>query len=74
MKGYDLPTSAVIGGVEYEFRSDYRAVLDIMQVMADKELTDGERAVTALAVFFVDLDSIPTSDLQEAIEYMYWFV
>lgn len=74
MTGYDLPTSATIHGREYEIRSDYRAILDLMQVMTDVEITDGERAATALAVFFVSSESIPQSDLQEAIEWMYWFV
>jgi hypothetical protein len=74
MPGYDLPTSATISGREYEIRSDYRAVLDVMQVMSDPEIEDGERAATALAVFYPDYESIPTNDLQEAIEYIYWFV
>ena len=74
MAGYDLPTAATIGGVEYSIRSDYRAVLDVMKVMADQELTDGERATLALAVFYPESDAMPARDLQEAIEYMYWFV
>lgn len=74
MSGYDLPTFATIGGHDYDIRSDYRAILDVMQVMADDELTDGERLTTALAVFFVSSESIPTKDLQAAVDYMYWFV
>ena len=44
MSAYDLPTSAVINGVEYDIRSDYRAVLDIMAVMGDSSINDQERA------------------------------
>lgn len=74
MAGYDLPTTATIGGTEYAIRSDYRAVLDVMQVMADPEITDGERAAMALAVFYPDYDSMPPVDLREAIDFLYWFV
>ncbi len=74
MAGYDLPTSLEIGGRTYEIRSDYRAVLDVMRVMADPEITDGERIATALAVFYPDGDDIPTKDLQEAVDRMYQFV
>lgn len=74
MAGYDLPTTATIGGATYDIRSDYRAVLDVMQVMADPEITDGERAATALAIFYPDAEAMPVRDLREAIEWLYWFV
>ena len=74
MAGYDLPTTATIGGGEYAIRSDYRAVLDVMQVMADPEITDGERAAMALAIFYPDSDSIPAGSLRDAIDFLYWFV
>lgn len=74
MSGYDLPTSATIGGREYEIRSDYRAVLDVMQVMADKEVEDDERAMLVLAIFYPAWRTIPSDDLQEAVKWMYWFI
>ena len=74
MGGYELPTSATIGGREYDIHSDYRAALDVMRVMADPEISDGERAVTALAVFYPDFEAIPQGDLQDAVNFMYWFV
>lgn len=74
MSGYDLPTSATIAGQEYEIRSDYRAVLDIMQVMVDPEISDAERAVITLDIFYPQSTSIPNDALQEAINYVYWFV
>lgn len=74
MSGYDLPTVAELGGTEWRIRSDYRAALDVMQVMADPELTDGERAATALAVFYPDWEDMPTRLLQEAVDWLYWFI
>ena len=74
MAGYDLPTTAEIGGVEYDVRSDFRAVLDAVSVMGDPELTDTQRASLTLQVMFVDWEAIPRSDLREALEWTFWFV
>lgn len=74
MSSYDLPKSAEIGGVEYRIRSDYRAILDIIKVMSDKELDDEERTLLVLSVFYEDFDEMPLSDFQEAVDYVFWFV
>lgn len=74
MSAYDLPTSAVINGVEYDIRSDYRAVLDIMAVMGDSSINDQERAYVILNIFYPDAETIPSSDIQEAVDYCLWFV
>lgn len=74
MGGYELPTSLEVGGREYEIRSDYRAVLDVMAVMADPDIDGEERAVTALYVFYPDLDDMPAGDLEEAVGRMHWFI
>jgi hypothetical protein len=64
----------MINGTTYQIRSDFRAVLDVLTVSADPELTDGERGALALEVFYVDYDDMPRSDYEEAIQYMQWFV
>ena len=74
MPAYDLPKSLEVGGAEYAIRSDYRAVLDIMEIMADPDLEEGERSALSLFVFYPDFDRIPTDDLQEAVDRMLWFV
>lgn len=74
MGGYDLPSSVEIGGRDYDIRSDFRAVLDVMQVMADPELGNEERAAIALSIFYPEADEIPQGDLEEAIDRMVWFV
>ena len=74
MAAYDLPTSLEVNGREWEIRSDWRAVIDAMRAMADTELDEQERAVTALYVFYPDLDEMPAEDLEEALRRMYWFV
>ncbi len=74
MSCYDLPKSAVIGGVEYEIRSDYRAILDIIKVMSDREIDDEERTLLVLSVFYPEFDEMPVEDFQEAVDYVFWFV
>lgn len=73
---YDLPTSVEIGGVAYEIRSDYRAVLDILTALSDPELSDSDRAEAILDIFYFRptyLD-MPQSDYDEAIRKFIWFV
>lgn len=74
MSGYDLPTSAEIGGKSYAIRSDYRAILDIMAVMGDSETEDEERTLVVLSIFYEDFQSLPMSRYKEALDYMMWFV
>ena len=74
MSAYDLPTSADINGAVYQIRSDYRAVLDIIGVLGDAELSDEDRTLVSLTIFFEDFGSMPVSDFQEAIDYMLWFI
>jgi hypothetical protein len=59
---YALPTSAEVNGKTYQIESDYRAVLDILAALSDKDLTEEERAIAALEIFYPDFDDIPLSE------------
>lgn len=74
MSVYDLPKSAVINGHEYIIRSDYRAALDIIDVMNDKEITDEERTLIVLRIFYEDFDGLPLDDFQEALDFCIMFI
>lgn len=74
MSAYDLPTSAEIGGAVYRIRSDFRAVLDVISVMGDYGISDDERTLVILSIFFEDFDEMPVGDFQEAVDYVQWFV
>lgn len=74
MGAWELPKSAEINGTAYRIRSDYRAVLDVLTISADPELTDEERGALAMQVFYVDFDKMPASDYAEAVRYLRWFV
>lgn len=71
---YELPTTVDIGGNPYEIRSDYRAALDILMAFADPDLTNDEKLLAALDIFYPDFVSIPNDDLQEAVDRMMWFL
>lgn len=54
MINYELPTYVTIDGVNYNIRGngDYRAILDIISVYEDEELTAQEKQVCALMLFY----------------------
>ncbi len=74
MSVYDLPTSAVIGDCEYQINSDWRAAIDIIEVMQDQEIEDEERTLVVLSVFYQEFENMPVKLFQEAINYVYWFI
>ena len=71
---WEFPTSLNVGGVDYEIRTDYRAVLDLLTALADPELTDADEQITAymqsrviMEIMFPECDSIPYEHWQEAM-------
>lgn len=74
MPGYDLPTSATIGNAEYPIRSDWRPIIDIIEVMSDPDISDEERAYVTLSIFYPDFKDMPEGDIDEAIAFMHWFI
>ena len=76
MAGWDFPTSMTIGEKTWEIRSDFRAVLDVMEVLSDEESTDEGRAVTALLIFYIGMDpyALTEDEQREALDKMMWFI
>ena len=71
---YDLPTSLTVCGVEYEIRSDFRVILDVMEVLNDIELTDQERGYLTLVFMYPRFENMPPEHHQEAIRWCFWFI
>lgn len=71
---YDLPKSIEIGGEEYAIRSDFRAILDVMEILNDADITDQERGYLALMYFYEDFQNIPPQNYREAVEKCFWFI
>lgn len=75
MYAWELPTSLNVGGKDYKIRTDYRVILDILSALNDPEIfepgmTDEEKqtekAMTMLQILYIDFDSIPSCDWEEA--------
>lgn len=71
---YDLPKSLIVCGEEYEIRTDFREILDIMEILNDVEIKDKERGFLALLYFYPDLENMPPESYKEALEQCFWFL
>ena len=76
---YELPTEIEIAGRPYQIRNrgDYRTILGVFSVLEDPELTQNERIISALIIFYEDLNDIEDvfalSDLESATKQMFEF-
>lgn len=78
---WEFPTSLNVGGIDYEIRTDYRAVLDLFTALADPDLTDENEQITAymqsrviLEIMFPDCENIPAEHIQEALDKVSAFI
>lgn len=81
MNVWSFPTSLNIGGVEYEIRTDYRVILDLLMALNDPELSDSNNKMSAymqsrviLEIMFPDWDNIPKEYIQEALDKVAEFI
>lgn len=49
-----LPDKVLVNGVEYPINADFRTIILIDQIMHDKELSDTDRILSALNIFYMD--------------------
>lgn len=78
---WEFPTSLNIGGTDYEIRTDYRAVLDLLAALNDKDLEDEDKRIEAymksrviLEIMFPKCDDIPDEYVQEALDKVAEFI
>ena len=69
---YELPKTAYINGIEYAIRSDFRCILDIFHVLNAQDLTQQEKILCALQIFYVDFELL--TELQKAVDSMFLFI
>lgn len=81
MNVWNFPTSLNIGGIEYEIRTDYRVILDLLMALNDPELSDSDNKISAymqsrviLEIMFPDCDNIPQEHIQEALDKVAEFI
>lgn len=63
---WKLPTSLNLNGVDFAIRSDFRAILDILQVFEDPEYEQDERWYIMLDILYEDFEHMPEDLYQEA--------
>lgn len=71
---YTLPKTFSCGGADYAIRWDYRAALDLCAALSDPALSDTERALAALIIFYPDFSAMPETVYGEALKYCMWFL
>lgn len=69
-----LPVSVEINGVEYSIRTDYRDILQIFEACQDPELTNSEKLMVMLTIFYKGFTEIPADDYEEALKWAKWFI
>lgn len=72
MNAWGLPTTAKIGGVEYQINTDYRDVLDIIKYLNDTTKTEYARWMIAISLFFEE--EIPNEYEEEAAKFLSDFI
>ena len=77
---YDLPVDVTIKDRQYQItnKGDYRVILDCFSALSDEELSEDERVLASLLIFyneFTDLEEIPRDEdiLKDLILGMYNF-
>ena len=71
---YELPKRLDVCGTDYEIRSDFREILDILEVLNDIELKEQECGILALLFFYPRFEEMPPEHYQNAIEQCFWFI
>lgn len=71
---YTLPKSAQLGEKEYEIRSHYADILEMVELLNDPELTDSQRGYGLLIMFYPDFETIPAELYGEAQRFCLWFI
>lgn len=72
MNAWELPRSAVIGGIAYPINADYRDVLEIIEYLTDTSRNEYSRWTIALGLFFEG--DIPEQHQEEAAKYLVDFI
>ena len=76
---YELPTTILLNDTEFKIRSkgDFRMVLDCFEALNDITLSEQERAIAALIIFYEDINDLEDidklGDINNAIKQMELF-
>ena len=62
---YRLPESVTVEGRTYPIRSDYRAILDILAAFNDPELSDEEKMIVCLSIFYPEYPNVNPDHIEK---------
>lgn len=68
MNAWELPTSLNVGGVDWNIRTDFRAILDISKYFSDHEYEDYEKWEICLTILYEDYEKMSFDLKEEAIQ------
>lgn len=71
---FDLPKCLTVCGKEYEIRSDFRDVLNVLEIMGNLELREWERGLATLLFFYPDFQNMPPEHYEDAKKQCFWFI
>lgn len=69
---YSLPKSVFINGEEFKIRYDFKAILDILAMLNDPELSSAEKGSALITIFYTEPEKI--TDYSEAIKKCFEFI
>lgn len=75
--GWALPKQAVLGGVRYAVRTDYRDILEVLRWLgggADPALDTAGRWYVAMRLFYPEFDTVPQECWPEATQFLAAFL
>lgn len=71
---FELPKTVSIGNRDRAIRWEYRDVLTILAALADPELSQEDKTIAALAIFYPDAEELTADEVPEALERLNWFI
>ena len=83
MDSWKLPKTLEVGGKEYQIRTNFDVILDILTAMNDPDIFElgmsedekqNEKVMTMLQILYIDFESIPFELYQEAAEKAVMFI
>ena len=76
MNAWELPTSLPVGGVDWQIRTDFRAILDIIKCFNDPEYEADEQWEVCLRILFTDevFEGFGSDEIEEAVKQVIWFI
>ena len=71
---WSLPESLNVGGSDFQIRTDFRAILDILNYFEDPEYEDDEKMEICKRILYPGWREIPIEHTEDALKKAMWFI